>query len=264
MSGEAQRKYRRQPHIAKTCTHGKVIHGYAVAFGSNPTSNDTFLHVAEARITKPRKAPKRPTAPAAPPPAPRAAGLVPTSLALAAHRANFLLIGASNVVAWIDWLRGPGERPDESAVTTFFAVPVAGRRLLVAAEYLLPYFLPRLFLDEREAPGVVWPRGIFERWRDGLGSGPENIFAMDEVAAKTFLRELSGLIGGGGDPNLLGLDLPDITPEGLFYAAPDRRDEDRDARYLIAQFRDGLALLGRLPRSSPLDSRTWSPERGFD
>jgi hypothetical protein len=38
MSGEAQRKYRRQvkPHIAKTCTHGKVIHGYAVAFGSNP------------------------------------------------------------------------------------------------------------------------------------------------------------------------------------------------------------------------------------
>jgi hypothetical protein len=34
--------------------------------------------------------------------------------------------------------------------------------------------------------------------------------------------------------------------------------------YPVVQFRDGLALLGRLPPSSPLDSRTWSPEQGFD
>jgi hypothetical protein len=244
--------------------HGKVIHGYAVAFGSNLTSHDTFLHVAETKITKARKAPRRSGAPPATPAAPPAPSRVPTSLALAAHRANFLLMGAPNVVAWIDWLRGAGERPDERAVTTFFAVPVAGRRLLVAAEYLLPYFLPWLVLDEKETPGVVWRHGILERWRDWLGSGPENIFAMDEMAAKTFLRELSGLVGGEGDPNLLGLDLPDIAPEGLFYAAPDSRVAGDDARYPVVQFRDGLALLGRLPRSSPLDSRTWSPERGFD
>jgi hypothetical protein len=33
--GEATRKYRRQvkPHIAATCPHGKVIHGYSIAFG---------------------------------------------------------------------------------------------------------------------------------------------------------------------------------------------------------------------------------------
>jgi hypothetical protein len=189
---------------------------------------------------------------------------VPTSLALAAHRSNFLLMGAPNVVAWIDWLRGAGERPDERAVTTFLAVPVAGRRLLVAAEYLLPYFLPWFVLDEKEAPGVMWRHDILARWRDWLGSGPENVFAMDEIAAKTFLRGLSGLIVSGGDPNLLGLDLPDIAPEGLFFAATDPGVARDDARYPVVQFRDGLALLGRLPPSSPLDSRTWSPEQGFD
>jgi hypothetical protein len=110
----------------------------------------------------------------------------------------------------------------------------------------------------------VWRHGILERWRDWLGSGPENIFAMDEMAAKIFLRGLSGLIGSGDDPNLLGMDLPDIAPEGLFFAAPDPGVAGDAARYPVVQFRDGLALLGRLPRSSALDSRIWSPERGFD
>jgi hypothetical protein len=262
MSGEAKRKYRRQvkPHIAGICAHGKVIHGYAVAFGSNPTRRDTFLHVAETKIAKPRAAPKLP-APQTGPPGP---GLVPTSLALAAHRANFLLMGASNVVAWIDWLRGGGERPDENAITTFFAVEIAGRRLLVAAEYLLPYLLPWVLLQEWEAPNLVWRRAAFERWRDWLGRGAENFFAMDEVAAKSFLLALSGLIGGGRDVIPPGLDLPDLEPAGLFASEPDRRDYERDARYPVVQFRDGLALLGRLPRSSPLDGRSWSPSRGFD
>jgi hypothetical protein len=65
MTGEARRKYLRQvkPHITSTCMHGRVIHGYAVAFGSNPTSRDTFLHVAETKVTQPRNALKLPEAP---------------------------------------------------------------------------------------------------------------------------------------------------------------------------------------------------------
>jgi len=262
MSGEAKRKYRRQvkPHIAGTCAHGKVIHGYAVAFGCNPTSGDTFLHVAETKITKPQTRPKRPTPQIATP----APGLVPTSLALAAHRANFLLLGGSNIVAWIDWLRGAGERPDENAISTFFAVGIAGRRFLVAAEYLLPYLLPWALIEEQEVPNFVWRRAVFERWRDWPRSGLANIFAMDEVVAKSFLLTLSGLIGSSREQIPLALDLPDLEPAGFFTSIPDRRDDDGDAGYPLVQFRDGLALLGRLPRSSPLDSRSWSPQRGFD
>jgi hypothetical protein len=262
MSGEAKRKYRRQvkPHIAGTCAHGKVIHGYAVAFGSNPTSRDTFLHVAETKITKPRTPPKQPT----PQIAATVPGLVPTSLAFAAHRANFLLLGASNIVAWIDWLRGAGERPDENVISTFFAVGIAGRRFLVAAEYLLPYLLPWALIEEQEAPNFVWRRAVFEHWRDWPWNGLANIFAMDEVAAKSFLLTLSGLIGSPREQIPLALGLPDLEPAGFFTSIPDRCDDDRDARYPLVQFRDGLALLGRLPRSSPLDSRSWSPQRGFD
>lgn len=210
MSGEAMRKYRRQvkPHIAGTCAHGKVIHGYAVAFGCNPASGDTFPHVAETKITKPQTRPKQPTPQIATP----APGLVPTSLALAAHRANFLLLGASNIVARIDWLRGAGERPDENAISTFFAVGIAGRRFLVAAEYLLPYLLPWALIEEQEAPNFVWRRAVFERWRDWPWSGLANIFAMDKVAAKSFLLTLSGLIGSPHEQIPMVLDLPDLEP----------------------------------------------------
>jgi hypothetical protein len=57
MSGEAKRKYRRQvkPHIAGICAHGEVIHGYAVAFGSNPTSQ---RHLSSCRRDENREAPR--------------------------------------------------------------------------------------------------------------------------------------------------------------------------------------------------------------
>ena len=48
---EANRKYLRQvkPHVGGSCPHGKLVHGYSAAFGSNPTSQDTFLHVTEKK-----------------------------------------------------------------------------------------------------------------------------------------------------------------------------------------------------------------------
>ena len=53
---EAKRKYLRQvrPHLATASPHGKVIHGYSIAFGSQPGAAGAFLHVAETQISKPR------------------------------------------------------------------------------------------------------------------------------------------------------------------------------------------------------------------
>lgn len=259
--GEARRKYLRQvkPHIASSCMHGKVIHGYSVAFGSHPTSLSTYLHVAETKITKRKKRA------GAPPEQVGAAdgGAVATSLALAAHRSNFLLMGASQVVAWIDWLRGSGERPGEDAVTTFLAVELAGRRFLLAAEHFLPYVAPWVLLDELDWPAVPWHWHEFQRVRRQLASGLQNVFAMDERAAKTFLLALTGMINGGREQVSPVIDLPVIEPGGFFLSGEDRVYRDEDAPYPIVQFRDGLALLGRLPRQPRPDPRFWSPRRGF-
>jgi hypothetical protein len=82
--------------------------------------------------------------------------LVSTELALATHRSNFLLMGASQVVAWIDWLRGRGGRPADDSVTTFFAVEIVGRRFLIAAEHFFPYIRPWVLLDELDLPRLPW------------------------------------------------------------------------------------------------------------
>lgn len=59
-------------------------------------------------------------------------------------------MGATQVVAWIDWLRGTGDRPADDSVISFFTIELAGRRFLVASEYFFPYFRPRFLLDELE------------------------------------------------------------------------------------------------------------------
>jgi hypothetical protein len=258
--GEARRKYLRQvkPHIDSTCVHGKVIHGYSVAFGSNPTSLDTYLHLAETKITK-KKAPPSPAGQ----PAPAGPDSVVTSLALAAHRSNFFLMGASQVVAWIDWLRGEGERPDEEATTTFLAVEIASQRFLVAAEHFFPYVRTRVLLDALDWLRLPWHWQEFERVRQQIRSDPQNVFAMDEWAAKSFLNALSGLIGGGRDQMRPVIELPVLEPSGFFISEPVRSHLDYADRYPVAQFRDGLALLGRLPRRPTPDDRFWSPRRGL-
>ena len=188
--------------------HGKVIHGYSVAFGSHPTTHDTYLHVAETKITKGRKK--------APPVAAPAPPLVPvtTSLALASHRSNFLLMGAFGVVAWIDWLRGVGEQPADDFIAPFVTVELPGRRFWVSLEALLPYLRPWSFPDEGPGPWPPWHWEDFERWRRRYG-GPRNVFAMDEWAAKSFLHALSGLIGGGREQLPQGLELPGYRAFGV-------------------------------------------------
>ena len=260
IAGEARRKYLRQvkPHIAASCLHGRVVHGYSVAFGSNPTNHDTFLHVAETKISKSKGKPSAPSQQ----PGPIIGGPVSTELALATHRSNFLLMGASQVVAWIDWLRGRGDRPADDTVTTFFAVEIVGRRFLIAAEHFFPYIRPWVLLDELDLPRLPWRWDEFERWRLRIRSDLANVFAMDELAAKSFLLALSEMIGGETVQIPRVLDLPVTQPVGLsFELEPVRRDED--ARYPFVQFGDGLALLGKLPRSRTPDPRFWSPQRGF-
>jgi hypothetical protein len=62
ISGESRRKYLRQvkPCIASRCQHSKVIHGYSIAFGSDPSNPGTYLHVAETKISKGRGKPTPP------------------------------------------------------------------------------------------------------------------------------------------------------------------------------------------------------------
>lgn len=257
IDGEARRKYLRQvkPHIGSACVHGKVVHGYSVAFGCHPTAHDTYLHIAETKITKGRK--KALSVPASP------AGSAPvtTSLALAAHRSNFLLMGAYGVVAWIDWLRGAGEQPEDDLIAPFVTVELPGRRFWVSVEALLPYLRPWLFPDEDSGPWPPWYWEDFERWRRRYG-GPHNVFAMDEWAAKSFLHALSGLIGGGREQIPQAIELPVIEPSGLF-DEPGRAVREEAIRYPVAQFRDGLALLARLPRLDRPATRVWSPRQGF-
>ena len=260
ITGEAKRKYLRQvkPHIANHCVHGDVVHGYSVAFGSNPSSLETYLHVAETKISKSKGQPRPPT----PQPSPRGPGPVPTSVAFTSHRSNFLLMGAAQIVAWIDWLRGAGERPADDSMTTFFKIELAGRSFLVAAEHFFPYFRGRFLLDELEFRGGPLHWEEFERWRRGIRSGTANVFAMDEWAAKSFLLGLSEMIRGGREQVPPALDLPSVEPFGLSFGL-DREHRDEDARYPVIQFRDGLALLRKLPRSPIASVRHWSPQQGF-
>jgi hypothetical protein len=79
-------------------------------------------------------------------------------------------MGASQVVGWIDWLRGTGDRPDEEAVTTFLAVELAGRRFLVAAEYFFPYLRPWVLLDELDWPHVPLHWGNSTACASGSGA----------------------------------------------------------------------------------------------
>ncbi|RQH09481.1 hypothetical protein [Bradyrhizobium sp. RP6] len=260
IAGEARRKYLRQvkPHIATSCVHGKVVHGYSVAFGSNPANQDTFLHVAETRISRSKIKSSLPSQQ----PGPIASGRVSARLALAAHRSNFLLMGASQVVAWIDWLRGVGGRPADDTVTTFFVVEIVGRKFLVAAEYFFPYIRPWRLLDEVDLPQLPWRWDEFESWRLRIRSDLANVYAMDEFAAGSFLRALSGMISGEAGQAPLALDLPVVEPVGLSKEL-EPGDRDEDSRYPFVQFRDGLALLGKLPRSRKPETLFWSPQRGF-
>ena len=131
----ANEKYKRQVqrYLGNTSTHGKVIHGYSIAFGSKPTKPGAFLHVAETEI--PKQVGR--TDCSAEFESPTSMTGTPTSLAIATQRSNFCLMGAQTVVAWIDWIRGTGERPDDGIAAPFLWLEYAGQTFLACLEFLL-------------------------------------------------------------------------------------------------------------------------------
>jgi hypothetical protein len=259
VAAEAKRKYARQvkPYVDTGSSFGHVVHGYSVAFGSQPGTAGAFLSVAETLISKPRK--KVPPAPAA---QTAAGGGVSTPMALATHRSNFLLMGVSQVVDWIDWTSGLGALPASTDPVAFVRLPYAGR-----------WYLGSAF--------SIWPALLARWWHDGLWDDPrhhivqdvisrgflgESVgwFVMEETACRAFLNGLTGMIRSGGDSLSERLDLPNFDPVGFGIGEGSLGRRVDGPEYNYALFRDGLALLGNPFRPRKLETRRWSPKEGFE
>lgn len=260
VTGQAKRKYSKQvkPHLAAESPHGKVIHGYSIAFGSRPGAAGAFLHAAETRIPPPRGKRSPPTGPT-PGLSPES---TPTSLALATHRANFSLMHAPGVVAWIDWVRAGGETPDAALSLSFLEIPYAGRIFLASAESLwplhdLPHWLEDLWFDPR-----WWPRFPRRRSLRRSSDGFAGWFVMEEKSAERFLNSLSAIIRGGREDIPDVFELPRVEPVGFGMDRDEEGTVFRDSEYAYALYRDGLALLGSPPPRRIAGHRIWSPKDG--
>jgi hypothetical protein len=259
-SREAKRKYLRQvrPHLATASPHGKVIHGYSIAFGSKLGIAGSLLHVAETLISRPRgrRQPPRQTAPM---PGPET---VPTSLALSTHRSNFSVMDAPSVVRWIDWVRDGGERPDDASPSEFIRVPYAGRTFLCSVEMGWPFGGFPDWLDDFWHPRW-WPH--FGRARTLRGSRDEfaGWFVMEEKAVERFLNALSAIVRNGRDnlPELL--ELPRLDHAGFGFGGDEAGLALPEAEYRYALYRDGLALLGSPPPRRMVGHRMWLPREGM-
>jgi hypothetical protein len=259
---ECKAKYLRQvrPWVGAESPHGKVIHGYSVAFGCRPGTAGASIALSETRINKPRR--KADFVPAAGTGA--EASQAPTSMALTSHRSNFLLMGARPVAKWIDWVRGVPEAPPDHRPVEFLILDYAGRKFLASIRPQLPSaFLPWWFEDVFDHP-LVW-RQVSRR--SGMNAGVARPwmgwFVIELTAGERFLRELSVLIQSGRDSQPERLELPTLAPEGFGFgdevAALDRHSREYD----YAMFSDGLALLG-MPRRDPIiGSVVWSPKEGL-
>ena len=260
VAAQAKRKYARQvkPYGNVESPFGHIIHGYCVAFGSKPGTSGAFLSVAETRITKPRKK--------APPPAsePPVARGVTTQMALATHRSNFLLMGISPVVNWIDWINTAGEFPVESGPVTFVRFPYAGRWYLGNAFSIWPALRPYWWHDELwDDPN--WRRlAIRDTIVRGLLGESVGWFVMEETACRAFLDSLTGIIRAGSEDRPERLGLPSFDPAGFSISEDSRGRRADGSDYNYALFRDGLALVGDPFRPRKFETRRWSPKEGFD
>jgi hypothetical protein len=261
VAAQARRKYARQvkPYVNTGSPFGHVVHGYSVAFGSKPGTTGAFLSLAETRIPKLKK--KAPPAPAAPIPA---GGGVSTPMALATHRSNFLLMGARQVVDWIDWITAPGEFPADSGPVAFVRSPYAGRWYLGNAFSIWPTLLPHWWNDRFWDDPVWWHHAVRDVIARGFPGESVGWFVMEETACKAFLNGLTDMIRTGGDGRPERLDLPTFDPVGFGIGEDSRRRRVDGSEYNYALFRDGLALLGDPFRSRKLDMRRWSPKEGFE
>jgi hypothetical protein len=260
ISRRAKDKYLRQvkPHLAAVSPHGKVIHGYSIAFASRPGAAGAFLHVAETRISKPRGK-RRPPAQTGPIRGPEA---TPTSLALSAHRSNFSLMNAPSVVRWIDWVRNGGEPPDDTSPLSFIEIPYAGRTFLACMETGWPFGYAPEWLDDYWHPRW-WPHFWRTQRLQRNGNEFAGRFVMEERAAERFLNSLSAIIRNGRDnlPDLL--EFPRIDPVGFAMGGEDAGLTLPASEYRYALYRDGLALLGSPPPRRIVGHRAWFPKDGM-
>jgi hypothetical protein len=262
VAGQAKRKYARQvkPYLAAPSVHGQVVHGYSLAFGSRPGTSGAFLSLAETGIPKPDKKSWPPSSSRAP----ADSGATPTSIALATHRSNFLLMGSGQVVDWIDWVRAPGELPAARAPEAFFRLPYAGRWYLGSVFGVWPVLPPGSWYDEFWDDDIWWLRIGHRLLSQGSRGGqPVGWFVMEETAGTAFLNALSAMIRAGGERRPERLELPTFEPVGFGVGGYDGDLRPASPDYSYALFRDGLALVDAPFRRRRLDIRNWSPKEGF-
>lgn len=263
ITSAARRKYIKQvkPYIATASPFGKVIHGYSIAFGCKPTVVGSFLSVSETRISKPRKKAdaRQVTSEEARPEA------TPTAIALTTHRSNFTLMGASEIVDWIDWLRSADAIVPSRDSVEFIRLQYAGRTFLA----LVPWF-------QRSRVDPWWVEGFWDHplwWRSFhhmrlRPSRPRETcpswFAMEEKAASEFLNALSAMIRSRERVMPPSFSLPTFEPVGFGLSERDGTiGEAADEDYDYALFRDGLGVLGDPFRGRPRDIVIWSPDGGL-
>jgi hypothetical protein len=261
ISGRAKRKYLRQvrPHVAKLSPYGTVIHGYSIAFGSRPGSSGAFLHLAETQIRQLRGKRRAPASEEAV----RTVSEIETSLALATHRSNFMLMDAPGIVAWIDRVRAAAEYPADRTPVEFLRIAYAGRAFLACVDSLWPFSSSQLWVEGRWDHPALWRhlalRELLRRDRDAFAGW----FVMEEQACEKFLDALSSMIRASRERIPQLLELPSANPvgfglnEGRLLAL-----QGPDSEYTYALFRDGLALLGTPPRRIA-GHRTWRPAEGL-
>jgi hypothetical protein len=248
-------KYLRQvkPWVGQTSSGFKVVHGYSVAFGCKPGRAGAYLALSETRINKPRKKPIEPPAPPI--------GTVSTAFALSTHRSNFLLMGARQVVEWIDWLSGVGARPDDNPVE-FLRLRYAGRHYLASnMPSLLEHEYYRWLEDLHDNP-FFWRHAVRASSMGARLAKPFfNWFVIEETAGLQFLAHLSAMITGERRPERL--DLPVFEPVGFGGSSDFLARETASADYDYALFGDGLALLGSPNERSIVGFRRWLPRQGW-
>lgn len=264
VAAAAERKYLRQvrPYVGATSPHGDVIHGYALAFGCQPTAANAFLRLSQTRRPKAPSGgkPPGPSSVSQPPAgAPVGSYAVPTGMALAAHRSNFILMDALPIADWIDWLSGAQGFPDDDEPVLFLRIPYAGRTFLACADMLAPYRLPLWVYDLLDHP-LVWRR--WER-RSVAVPAPLRWFVMEEKAATTFLNALAAMVRFGPGERPARLELPTGDTVGLSSERADHGARLGREAYEYSLFRDGLALLGGMPPKRIDGFLRWHPKEGL-
>jgi len=261
MGLQAKRKYLRQvkPYVAAVSPHGLVVHGYSMAFGVRPGTPGAFLRLSETQVRKQRRNLTTP------PTGSKESGdeTVPTRLAFAAHRSNFILMDALPIADWIDWLLKRGALPADREPIGFIMLRYAGQKFLACADSVWPFGRFPRWSEFWDHPRLwAWSRRRLTR-EAARHEGFVGWFVIDEKSGEQFLNALSGMIRGGLEQLPEYLELPSRDPVGFANGGTDslRRREAPDYDYAL--FRDGLALLGGPPPRRIEGFRIWSPKEGL-